>query len=349
MAIAAGWLRKNLFSSPWNALLTVVMATALGFALVPLAHWLIFDATLSGSTKADCGSSGACWTFIKMRAASFFYGRYPAAERWRVDVAFVLFACALFPVLRSGGRHRGLWLAGLIVAMPIVTGTLLIGGVFGLKRIDTDQWGGLMLNVVISFATLCGALPLGILLAFGRRSVLPVVRHLSIGFIEIWRGVPLLTALFMGTVMLPLFLPGGFTVDNLARAIIALTLFTSAYVAEVIRGGIQAIARGQYEAAQSLGLSLLMTNTLVVLPQVMRLVVPSLVNIIIDLFKDTTLVSIVGLFDVLGTTNQAIKDQAWLGLAREGYVFAAAVFFVCCYAMSSYSRRLEARLSRARH
>jgi general L-amino acid transport system permease protein len=212
--------------------------------------------------------------------------------------------------------------------------------------VDTNAWGGLMLDIVISFVTVAGSLPIGVLLALGRRSALPVVRTLSIGFIEIWRGVPLLTVLFMSAVMVPLFLPSGVSVDRLVRALVALVLFNAAYMAEVVRGGLQGVPSGQEEAGYSLGLRWSQVQLLVVLPQALRIVVPGIVNTIVDLFKDTTLVTIVGLSDLLGAVNQALKDPAWLGFATEGYAFSAIVFFVCCFAMSTYGRSFERRLAR---
>ena len=221
---------------------------------------------------------------------------------------------------------------------------LLWGGVFGLDYVDTTLWGGLMLDVIISFVTVAGSLPLGILLALGRRSQLPIVRALSIGYIELWRGVPLLTVLFMSAVLVPLFLPQGVSVDRLLRAMAALVLFNAAYMAEVVRGGLQGVDAGQDEAAYSLGLRWWQVQAFVVLPQALRIVVPGIINTVVDLFKDTTLVTIIGLFDLLGAVEQALKDPAWLGFAKEGYVFAALVFFVCCYAMSAYGRSMERRL-----
>ena len=227
-------------------------------------------------------------------------------------------------------------------------GILLVGGVFGLPYVDTSQWGGLMLDVIVSFVTVAGALPLGILLALGRRSQLPIVRGLSIAFIELWRGVPLLTVLFMAAVMVPLFLPQGVSVDRLIRAMVAFTLFNAAYMAETVRGGLQGVPEGQEEAAYSLGLSWWQVQTFVTLPQALRHVVPGIVNNVVDLFKDTSLITLIGLVDLLGAVNLALKDPAWLGLAKEGYLFAAVLFFACCFAMSSYGRSVERRLSRHR-
>jgi general L-amino acid transport system permease protein len=252
------------------------------------------------------------------------------------------------PVLRDRTRHRGLSLLLLLTVFPLLAGALLIGGVPGLPYVDTSQWGGLMLNIIISFVTVAGSLPFGILLALGRRSELGVVRSLSIAFIELWRGVPLLTVLFMSAVMLPLFLPHGVSIDRLIRAMAAFTLFNSAYMAETVRGGLQGVPAEQEEAAASLGLGWWQMQLLVTLPQALRIVVPGIVNNIVDLFKDTSLVTIISLVDLLGAVEQALKDPAWLGFAKEGYIFTAAVFFLCCFAMSSYGRRFERRLNRHR-
>jgi len=347
MATALAWTRANLFGSWPSSLLTVALLLLFWWLVPPFVDWAIVKATLVAGSKAECAADGACWAFVRNRIGSFFYGRYPVEERWRVDLAGVLLVAFTVPALMDSLRHRWIAVAALIGVYPLIAGMLLIGGVFGLRPIDTTFWGGLMLNVVLSFITLAGSLPLGILLALGRRSSLPLVRWFCIGFIELWRGVPLLTALFMATIMLPLFLPDGVTLDRLLRAAIALTLFTSAYMAEVVRGGLQGVPQGQTEAARALGLGYWRMQALVVLPQALRLVVPAIVNTAIDLFKDTTLVLIVGLFDLLGMVNLALKDSAWLGMATEGFTFAAAVFFVCCLAMSLYSRRLERRLARA--
>ena len=341
------WLRVNLFSSWTNGLLTVLVLGLFWLVIPPLLDWAIFNATLNAATKAQCAADGACWAFIKQRFALFFYGRDPAAERWRVDLSAVLLVVFLVPAMMDGVRHRWVAVVALVGVYPIIAALLMAGGVFGLPWVDTEYWGGLMLNTVLSFVAIAGSLPLGIVLALGRRSRLPLVRYACIGFIELWRGVPLLTVLFMAMVMMPLFLPGGVTVDKLVRALIALTLFTAAYMAEVIRGGLQGVPRGQEEAARSLGLGYWRTQGLVVLPQAIRLVVPGIVNTVVDLYKDTTLVTIVGLFDLLGVVNQSLKDSAWLGMAKEGYAFAAALFFVICWGMSLYSRKVERRLARA--
>ncbi len=342
------WLHRNLFSSVGNTALTLIVLAFLALTIPPFVEWAITGATISGASKSACTGDGACWTFIRVRLPLFFYGRYPPGEIWRVNVVALFLIAFATPVLREKSRHRGRWLLLLLTLFPAIAGLLLVGGVPGLPYVDTNLWGGLMLDVVIAFVVVAGSLLLGILLALGRRSPLPIVRLLSVGFIEFWRGVPLLTVLFMSAVMVPLFLPNGFSIDRLIRALVALTLFNAAYMAETVRGGLQGVVLGQEEAAYAIGLRWWQVQAFVVLPQALRNVVPGIVNNIVDLFKDTTLVTIIGLSDLLGVVNQALKDPAWLGLATEGYVFAMLVFFVCCFAMSMYSRRVERRLARHR-
>ena len=337
-------LVRALFGTKLNAALTLLMLAAFAWALPPLFRWLLSDAVWQAENRATCtaAGSGACWAFIRARFALFFYGLYPEPERWRADLGLLLLAAigagALF-----ARRGRGWWLAALVTIVPVAGGILLAGGILGLKPVPTPNWGGLLLNVVISFVAMAGAMPLGILLAFGRRSTYPIIRWISVAMIEFWRGVPLLTILFMGLVLLPLFLPQGVTVDNLVRALIVMTLFNAAYMAETIRGGLQGVPRGQAEAASALGLHPVQVQLLIVLPQALRLSIPGIVNIAVDLFKDTTLVSIVGLFDLMGVVNQSMKDPAWLGLAAEGYTFAAIVFFFACLVISLGGSLLERR------
>ena len=342
------WLRRNLFSSITNTILTLVVIAFLAWAVPPFVEWALTDATISGNAKSACTGDGACWTFIRIRLLQFIYGHYPSAEIWRVVLAGLLLAAFSIPVLRDNTRRRGFWLLMLLTAFPVLAGVLLVGGLPGLPYVDTTQWGGLMLDVLIAFVVVAGSLPLGILLALGRRSQLPIVRALSVGFIELWRATPLLTVITMSAVMVPLFLPEGVHIDRLIRALAVLVLFNAAYMAETVRGGLQGVEVGQEEAAYSVGLKWWQVQAFIVLPQALRHVMPGIVNNVVDLFKDTTLVTIIGLFDILGAVNQAIKDPAWLGLAHEGYVFTMVVFFACCFAMSSYARRMERRLNRHR-
>ena len=343
---AVEWVRKNLFSSVFNSILTLIVLALAALILPPLFRWAVTHATLWGADRKACTGDGACWTFIRVRFPRLIYGSYPTEEYWRPNLAFILLAALCVPVLRDDMRHRWVYVLLLLVVFPVVAAILLSGGVLGLSFVDTTLWGGLMLDVIVSFVVVSGSLPIGIVLAFGRRSRLPIVRMLSVVYIEVWRGVPLLTVLFMSTVVVPLFLPQDVTVSRLVRAMAALVMFNAAYMAEVVRGGLQGIPAGQEEAADSLGLHWVQAQALVVLPQALRIIVPGIINTVVDLFKDTTLLTIIGLFDLLGAVEQALKDPAWLGFATEGYVFSAVVFFFCCYAMSSYGRSMERRLAK---
>jgi len=334
---------RALFGSPGTAALTLGIAALLGWAVPPLWRWGVAGATWVADNRRGCAPGGACWAFIKARLGLFFYGGYPVGEQWRVNLAAALMLAALLGCLFAR-RRRTLWFVLLLGVMPMAAGVLLAGGVAGLPPVPTADWGGLTLNAVLSFVAIAGAIPLGTALAFGRRSSLPFVRGLCTAMIEFWRGVPLLGVLFMGLVLLPMVLPNGVTVDNLVRALVVLILFTSAYMAEVVRGGLQGVPHGQREAAAALGLHPLQANLAVVLPQAMRVALPGIVNVVVDLFKDTTLVSVVGLFDLMGVVNQSLKDQSWLGLANEGYVFAALLFFGCCLLLSLAGSMLERRL-----
>ncbi len=340
-----GWLRKNLFSSLSNSVLTLLAVYLLYLAILPLIQWAFIDADWFGASREDCTGGGACWVFISKRLNQFIYGFYPEVERWRVNLTFALLVLLMLPLFIKRVPKK-VWLGGfLLFVYPVLAFFLLYGGAFGLERIATDQWGGLMLTLVLSAVGMVASLPLGILLALGRRSSMPIVRTFCVAFIELWRGVPLITVLFMSSVMLPLFFPEGVTLDKLLRALIGITLFESAYMAEVVRGGLQAIPKGQYEAAKAVGLSFWKSMALIIMPQALKLVIPGIVNTFIALFKDTTLVIIIGLFDLLGAVEAAIKDPSWLGYAIEGYVFAAVVFWIFCYGMSRYSQALERQLS----
>ena len=344
-AMVSGWLRSNLFSSMANTVLTVLSVAALIALARPLLQWSVLAAHWSGADHAGCTAGGACWDFVRLRLPLLVYGHYPEAERWRVTLAGALLVAFAVPVLRQG-RHRGQFLAALLLLFPTLAWLLLVGGAPGLPAVDLDAWGGLMLNVIIAVLVTAAALPLGVMLALGRQSRLPVVRNASAVFIETWRGLPLLGVLFVSAVMVPLFLPNGVSAGRLLRAVVALSLFYSAYMAEVVRGGLQGVASGQEEAGYCLGLRPLQVTRLVTLPQALRQSIPGLVNTVIDLFKDTTLVSIIGLFDLLGTMSQALRDPAWPGMAAEGFTFVSFVFFACCFALSLYSRVVEQQLRR---
>lgn len=337
------WLRRNLFATTASACATLVLTIGVIAALIPLIDWAILSANWLGETRADCVGEGACWVFIRARFGQFMYGFYPDAERWRIDVAAVLVIIVASLFLFSKVPGPGLMGIGLLV-FSLLSGFLLLrGGIAGLPTVEPRQWGGLTLSLVITIAGLAIAIPLGILLALGRRSSLPVIRIFCVAFIELWRAVPLITVLFMASVMLPLFLPEGLTVEKLLRALIGVGLFAGAYMAEVVRGGLQAIPRGQYEAAAALGLGYWRTMAFVILPQALRHVIPGLINTVIALFKDTTLVLIIGMFDFLGIIQAALTDPAWLGFALEGYVFAALVYWIICFSLSRLSLAVERR------
>jgi general L-amino acid transport system permease protein len=337
-----GWLRNNLFSSFFNTILTFFSLYLLYIIIPPIVQWAFVNADWFGESSDACTSGGACWVFISVRFGQFMYGFYPADEYWRVNLAFILLVVLIMALLIVPKKG---WLSIFtLLGYPIIAFFLFYGGVFGLEVVETSQWGGLMLTLILATVGIVLSLPLGVLLALGRRADnMPVVKSLCIVFIEFWRGVPLITVLFMASVMLPLFLPEGVNFDKLLRAVIGIVLFQSAYMAEVVRGGLQAIDKGQYEAAEALGFGYWKSTRLIILPQALKLVIPGIVNTFIGLFKDTTLVLIIGLFDLLAVVQAAFADAHWLAYAVEGYVFVAVVYWVFCFGMSRYSQHLEAR------
>jgi len=345
-----GWVRQNLLSTPSNVLLTVLSIALLVYILPGFLNWAIFDATWHGVTRAPCNTPegvdkpGACWTMVNARFQQFMYGRYPADQVWRVDLSFILLFGSFFALLIDRVPGKKWFAIFLFLIYPVIGFALFHGGIFGLPVVETAQWGGLMLTLIIATVSIIASVPLGIFLALGRRSNLPVIRVLSIAFIEFVRAVPLITVLFMSSVMLPLFLPVGVNFDKLLRALVGFSLFYAAYMAEVVRGGLQAMPRGQYEGAMALGLGYWKMMGLIILPQALRIVIPGMVNNFIGAFKDTSLVLVIGLFDLLNTVTQATRDAQWRGLSKEGYLFAAVVYFIFCFAMSRYSIYLEHKL-----
>ena len=343
------WLRKNLFSSPTNAILTIVGIWLIWTIVSSAVDWAILNATWEGEDGKACSreGAGACWPFIQAKFSQFMYGRYPEPQRWRVDLTYVLALIGLVPLMIPRVPGKLVNTIYMIVVFPIAAFVLLSGGYFGLPYIPTELWGGLLVTLVVASVGIAGAFPLGIMLALGRRSRMPIVRWVSVGFIELVRGVPLITVLFMASVMLPLFLPDGMTIDKLLRALIMVALFAAAYLAEVIRGGLQAIPRGQFEAADALGLTYAQKMGLIVLPQALKLVIPGIVNTFIGLFKDTSLVLIIGIFDLLGIVQLNQTDSKWFShaTAMTGYAFAGLVFWIFCFGMSRYSLFIERRLA----
>ena len=347
------WVRQNLFSTPGNALVTVVAVVLAVKLIAGVIDWAIIRAIYTGDDGSACAvaNAGACWPFIKAKFGLFMYGRYPDAERWRVNLTYALALAGLVPIMIPSMPYKKWFALYLALAFPVIAYWLLTGGAFGLPIVKTSLWGGLLVTLVVATSGIAASFPLGILLALGRRSELPIVRWFSTGYIELIRGVPLITVLFMSSVMLPLFLPPDVTFDKLLRALVGVALFSAAYLAEVIRGGLQAIPRGQFEAADALGLPYPKKMALVILPQALKLVIPGLVNSFISLFKDTSLVMIIGLFDLLGIVQQSVQsDTKWFSpqTAVTGYVFAGFLFWAFSFAMSRYSARLERDLDTGR-
>ncbi len=450
---ALAWVRRNLFSSPLNALLTILGLWLIWETVPPALNWAILNANWSGDGRTACEAlpgeqAGACWVFIKIRLGVLFYGFYPEAERWRIDMAAIqLFAAlapliasslssglekrwlAVFPVAGSlavlalcgvgpglvatafllapyalcradltrlaaripvngfvrlallatiffgvraaartvmpeaadslavfslvlaflagtmGAASRTRWsLALLVLVFPFICFWLLLGDAFGLRHVPTDQWGGMSLTLIIASFGMSTSLPLGILLALGRRSAMPVIRSFCVAYIEFIRGVPLISVLFMASVMLPLMLPPGTTFDKLLRALVGMSIFYAAYMAEVVRGGLQALPKGQFEAAEALGFRYWRAMRLIIMPQALRVVIPGITNTFLGLFKDTTLVAVINLMDILGVVKSALADSQWLGFTKEGYLFAGFAFWVFCFGISRYSMQLEKRL-----
>ncbi|MGL4933081.1 MAG: amino acid ABC transporter permease [Aeromonas sp.] len=334
------WVRQNLFPSWWNGLLTLVLAYLLLPAVWSVLDWAFFSASWQGSSRADCAPGGACWIFIESRLGQYFYGFYPQDQYWRINLAFGTLALLLTLLIWPRTPYKG-WLALFtLLLFPVIAFVLIYGGA-GLVVVDTNSWGGLMLTLVLAVVGITFALPLGILLALGRRSQMPVIASLATVYIEFWRAVPLITVLFMASVMLPLFMASEVELDKLLRALIGIILFQAAYVAEVVRGGLQAIPKGQYEAGEALGLSYWKLMGLIIMPQALKITIPSLVNTFISLFKDTSLVLIIGLFDLLAISKVALADPQWLGFSTEAYVFIAMIFWFFCFGMSRYSIYLE--------
>jgi general L-amino acid transport system permease protein len=416
-----GWMRQNLFSTPINSVMTIVIALFIVWLVTPFIRFTVVNAVWEGADRSACATAtGACWAYVKAYLPQFIYGRYPAAERWRVNIVLLLLVIGLVPmliprvpfkrlnalfllgvfpviafILLTGGhvRYRGglipasvmdpsplrfaveyaiiaaliigglalfARLSGRSAAGPTTAAAILLGYIavvllvtgldFGLVPVETANWGGLLVTLVVAISGMVAAFPLGILLALGRRSKMPVVSLASTIFIEVWRGVPLITVLFMASVMLPLFLPEGVTFDKLLRALIGVTLFQAAYMAETVRGGLQAIPRGQYEGAMALGLGYWQMMRKIILPQSLRIVIPGIVGSFISLFKDTTLVIIIGLYDFLGQIQASANDAKWASpvTGLTGYIFAAMVFWAFCFAMSRYAVFTERRLDRSR-
>jgi general L-amino acid transport system permease protein len=341
---AIAWLRANLFASITSSVISLLLIALLGKALVSLVLWGLWHAVWSvpGDQTAACRSIrglGACWAVIPEKYRFILFGTYPFDQQWRPGLAMLIFIALFYVSTRRFWWRRELvlvWAAALALI-----GLLMWGGVLGLPFVSQDRWGGLPVTLILATFGLAFGFPLGIVVALGRRSKLPAIRSLCVLYVELIRGVPLISLLFMASVMFPLFMPDGVNLDKLLRAQIAVVLYAGAYLAEVVRGGLQAVPRGQHEAADALGLSYWQKNRLIILPQAIRHVIPPLVNTFIAFFKDTSLVLIIGIFDLLTTAKTAIVDPAWQSFSVEVYVFVGLIYFAFCFAMSRYSRRLE--------
>ncbi len=333
---------RHLFNSVPNTILTLLCVWLLWRTVPPLIDWAFLGARWTG-TPEDCrAADGACWAVITVKHRFVLFGLYPYDEHWRPMAAMALFIAAL-----AVSAHPGTWgwrLGALWAAVLAVCGWLMWGGFLGLSYVANERWGGLPLTLILSVVGIAAAVPLGVLLALGRRSDLPAIRALSVGYIELIRGVPLISVLFMASVMFPLFLPEGMTIDKLLRAQVGIILFAAAYIAEAVRGGLQAIPRGQYEAADALGLGYWHKTALIILPQALRIAIPPMVNQFISTFKDTSLVIIIGLYDLLTTAKTALTDPPWRPFYVEAYVFTALIYWAFCFFMSRYSLFLERRL-----
>ncbi|MGD2038344.1 MAG: amino acid ABC transporter permease [Desulfobacterales bacterium] len=339
-----GWMRANLFNGWFNSLLTIVTLYFLWVVVPPLIRWTFIDSVWN-TTGAVCrNADGACWSIIATNFRFILFGFFPYDQQWRPLVAMLLLFGLLFYSRDRNHWTKYLgysWIAGLVVM-----GFLMKGGLFGLPSVESTQWGGLPLTLLLSVFGLTAAYPLGVILALGRQSKMPAIRVLCVIYIELIRGVPLISLLFMGSIIFPLFLPEGITINKILRAQAAIIIFTAAYIAEVVRGGLQAMERGQYEAAESIGLNYFLTMRLIILPQALKIVIPPTVQQLISAFKDTSLVVIIALFDLLKTSQTVLSNPEWMGFSREAYIFVAILYFLGCFSMANYSRKLEKELSR---
>ncbi|MBU8912267.1 MAG: amino acid ABC transporter permease [Desulfobacterales bacterium] len=336
-----GWIKGNLFSSPFNTILTIIIVSILWFSILPFLNWALIDS--SWLPDANCRESGgACWSIISSNYKIILFGFYPQDILWRPITAIVMLVSLL-----CISRNRNYWNAFLgyswLISL-IIMGILLKGGILGLEPVDIERWGGIILTLLLSVFGLTAAYPLGIILALGRQSEMPVIKTFCIFYIELIRGVPLISLLFMSSVVFPLFLPEGVSINAILRAQVAIIMFTAAYVAEVVRGGLQGMNKGQFEAADSIGLNYFQTMRLIILPQALKIVIPPSVSVLISAFKDTSLVVIIGLYDLLKTTQTTLSEPKWMGFSAEAYIFIALIYFVCCFFMSNYSRKLEKEL-----
>ena len=336
-----GKLRTVMFQSPATLFLWLLLFLGAVWFIPGLVRWAIVDATMFAEDRNGCSPTGACWAFILNRLPQFAFGFFPPEERWRAVVALLWPILALAAALGPAFKARGGLVAGALATYPIGATLILWGSPLGLRAVDTAQWGGMTMTVYVGTVAFVLAFPLGLCLALGRMSSLPVLRILSVLFIELWRGLPLIAVLFISVIMVPFILPPGIELPRLALALVGITFYTSSYLAEVFRGGLQSLGKGQTEAAAALGFTFWSSQGYILIPQAIRAVIPGILNTVVALFKDTTYVLVVGLFDFLNIVNAAIADPRWLGLATEGYVFVGIVYWCFCFLLSRVSARIE--------
>jgi general L-amino acid transport system permease protein len=340
----ARWMKANLFATPSMSVVSIILLS-LGTKIFSwVFDWMIVRGVGSGGANACRESAGFCWAFIFEKAPFIFFGPYPSEERWRPFAVIILLSILIY-----FSTKPFFWGKKLLIAWPValfVSLFLMNGGLFGLSAQTTEVWGGLPLTMLLAAGAFALAYPLGVLLALGRRAERPLITWPCIAFIELIRGVPLISLLFMGSLMLPLFLPQGVEVNKLVRALVAMALFTAAYLAEVVRGGLAAVPRGQEEAAKALGLPAWRRIVAILLPQALTKVIPPTINVALGLFKDTSLVMIIALFDLMMASKAALKDPDWLGFSVEAYVFTGLIYFVYCTALARAGRKLETHLLR---
>lgn len=344
---AFGWVRANLFNSVFNSIMTLLAGWAIFVTVPKFIRWAFLDCVWYTKDPTVCHeAAGACWAVIAEKHRVMLFGTFPFEEHWRAVLAIaIIIGLAIISAFQRFWSYKlfGAWLVGIILVL-----ILMLGGIFGLKPTGTHEWGGLPLTLMLFVGTIVGGLPMAVMLALGRRSNLPAIKAICIGVIEITRGLPLLTILFMAAIMFPLFVPEGITIDKVLRAQIAMMIFFAAYGAEIVRGGLQAIPIGQYEAADAIGLTYWQKTRRIILPQAIRIVIPAMMNDIIRAFKNTTFISIIGLFDILGATATSLEDPLWVRYPLEAYIFIFMLYFCFCYTMSKYSQWMEKHLNTGR-
>jgi len=341
-------VHQNLFSTPLNSVLSLLALGIMYVVFVPIFQWLVLDAYWWGSDPSACpDKSAACWPFIWARFDQLIYGLYPADQRWRINLGVGVGVLLALPIFVPRFPHKPWIILGLLICYPAIGFFLFLGGFFGLPSVETSKWGGFFLTIITAVFVFSTSLPFGIALALGRNSQMPLLRMLCATWVEFWRSVPALVVLFVAIIMFPLFMPENIEIDKLLRALIALTILMSSYLAEAVRGALHSIPRGQYEAAEALGFGYWQRTFLIILPQAIPVALPQITSNFIGLFKETTVLLIIGLFDLLGMVQSAASDPAWLsqGVSATGYFFAALYFWMFCFSFSRYSSYLERKMS----